>query len=84
MTSGQVSERVRPGRTTNLILETGFVEDAAAFGYVFGNLQAIQSKKDSADKEKFGRTEGSWPVPIGMRQKSLNNACKIAFYESGV
>jgi len=64
----ELSRRCR--HSTYLIFETGFVEDAGAFGYVFRNLQRIRSKKDGDDNAELAHTEGSWPVPIGMRQKS--------------
>jgi hypothetical protein len=55
---------------TDLVFETGFFEDAGAFSYIFCNLQGIRSKKYGDDIVKLAHTEGSWPVPIGMRQKS--------------
>jgi hypothetical protein len=60
----------RCGQNTDLILETGFVEDASAFSYVFCNLRAIRSERECDDNAKLAHTDGSWPVPIGMRQKS--------------
>lgn len=67
------------GQNTDLILETGFVEDASAFSYVFCNLRAIRSERECDDNAKLAHTDGSWPVPIGMRQKSGNVSKMVCF-----
>jgi hypothetical protein len=52
-----------------LIFETGFIENACAFGYILGDLEEIEERGQWEDGKR-AHTEGSWPVPIGMRQKS--------------
>jgi hypothetical protein len=57
--------------STNLVFETRFIENAGAFGYVFGNLKVgLIEKGTNAVQACTVRTDGSWPVPMGMRQKS--------------
>ena len=57
-------------RDTDLVFETRFFENAGAFSYIFCNLQGIRSKNRGDNIVNLVHTEGSWPVPIGMRQKS--------------
>jgi hypothetical protein len=42
---------MRIGQSTNLILETRFVENAGTFSYIFSDLQDIESRKAGTRKE---------------------------------
>ena len=63
MTSAKEPNR-QCGQNTDLILKTGFIEDAGAFSYVFCNLRAIRSERECDDKQNLHIQKGHGLCPL--------------------
>jgi hypothetical protein len=56
---------IRTGESTNLIFETGFVENVGAFGYVFGDLEEIGLERKRDENEIGDMQKGHGLCPLG-------------------